>query len=107
MLGIPLLRSQKRVECKCTLTNIFWITVRTQSSNLMRTNVLTGWVPGSCGGDGNLGASTFSVSNLKIQGSVIHGPEPRRCSGELAEELSNAPLRPAHLPAPAVSEVVV
>merc|ERR1711948_188202 len=67
----------------------------------------TGWVPGSCGGDGNLGASTFSVSNLKIQGSVIHGPEPRRCSGELAEELSNAPLRPAHLPASAMSEVVV
>merc|ERR1711879_591778 len=56
----------------------------------------TGWVPGSCGGDGNLGASSYKVSNLKIQGSVIHGPEPRRCSGELAEELSNAPLRPAH-----------
>merc|ERR1712194_250032 len=67
----------------------------------------TGWVPGSCGGDGNLGASIFSVSNLKIQGSVIKGPEPRRCSGELSEELSNLPLRPAHLPAPAVSEVVV
>lgn len=67
----------------------------------------TGWVPGSCGGDGNLGASTFSVSNLKIQGSVIKGPEPRRCSGELAEEFSNPLLRPAHLPAPAVSEVVV
>jgi len=67
----------------------------------------TGWVPGSCGGDGNLGASTFSVSNLKIQGSVIHGPEPRRCSGELAEKLSNPLLRPAHLPAPAMSEVVV
>merc|ERR1712137_697749 len=67
----------------------------------------TGWVPGSCGGDGNFGASTFSVSNLKIQGSVIHGPEPRRCSGELTGELSNPPLRPAHLPAPAMSEVVV
>merc|ERR1712137_1539966 len=33
--------------------------------------------PGSGGGDGNLGASTFSVSNLKIQGTVIKGPEPR------------------------------
>jgi hypothetical protein len=41
----------------------------------------TGWVPGNCGGDGNLGASTFSVSNLKIQGTVIQGPEPRKCSG--------------------------
>merc|ERR1712087_262922 len=67
----------------------------------------TGWVPGNCGGDGNLGASTFSVSNLKIKGTVVQGPEPRRCSGELAEELSNAPLRPAHLPVPAMSEVVV
>merc|ERR1712137_974470 len=61
----------------------------------------TGWVPGSCSGDGNLGASTFSVSNLKIQGTVIKGPEPRRCSSELAEELSKPPLRPAYLPAPA------
>jgi len=42
----------------------------------------TGWVPGSCGGDGNLGASTFSISNLKIQGSVVQGPEPRRCGVE-------------------------
>lgn len=42
----------------------------------------TGWVPGSCGGDGNLGASTFSVSNLRIKGSVVHGPEPRKCQGQ-------------------------
>jgi len=26
-----------------------------------------GWVPGSCGGDGNLQASSFSVANLKIE----------------------------------------
>merc|ERR1712050_236316 len=42
----------------------------------------TGWVPGHCGGDGNLGASTFSVSNLKITGTVVQGPEPRRCGSE-------------------------
>lgn len=42
----------------------------------------TGWVPGNCGGDGNLGASSFSVSNLKIQGTVVQGPEPKRCGGE-------------------------
>merc|ERR1712087_611342 len=41
----------------------------------------TGWVPGNCGGDGNLGASTFSVSNLKIKGTVVQGPEPTRCGG--------------------------
>merc|ERR1712232_512239 len=39
----------------------------------------TGWVPGSCGGDGNLGASSFSVSNVKVQGKVVQGPEPTRC----------------------------
>merc|ERR1712113_730153 len=41
----------------------------------------TGWVPGNCGGEGNLEASTFSVSNLKIHGSVVQGPQPRRCEG--------------------------
>jgi len=43
----------------------------------------TGWVPGSCGGDGNLGASSFSVSNFQIQGSVVQGPEPTKCNKEL------------------------
>jgi hypothetical protein len=41
----------------------------------------TGWVPGSCGGDGNLGASSFGVSNLRIQASVVQGPEPTKCPG--------------------------
>merc|ERR1712110_277868 len=40
----------------------------------------TGWVPGSCGGGGNLDASTFSVSNLRITGKVVQGPEPTRCA---------------------------
>lgn len=44
----------------------------------------TGWVPGSCGGDGVLGASSFSVSNLQIQAKVIHGPEPAKCGGTAA-----------------------
>jgi hypothetical protein len=41
-----------------------------------------GWFPegGGCGGDGNLQASSFSVSNLKIHGSVKQGPEPTRCT---------------------------
>merc|ERR1712039_923435 len=47
-----------------------------------------GWVPGSCGGDGNLQASSFSVSNLKITGKVVQGPEPHRCT----------PLTPAPTP---------
>jgi len=39
-----------------------------------------GWVPGSCGGDGNLQASSFTVTNLKIVGRVVQGPEPAKCS---------------------------
>jgi len=39
-----------------------------------------GWVPGSCGGDGDLQASSFSVSNLKITGKVVQGPEPTKCN---------------------------
>jgi len=38
-----------------------------------------GWVPGNCGGDGNLQASSFTVSNIRMQGTVKQGPEPRRC----------------------------
>lgn len=44
-----------------------------------------GWVPvtDQCGGnagDGPLGASHFTVSNLKVTGSVVQGPQPRKCS---------------------------
>jgi len=52
-----------------------------QQGAVLYSSQWTGWVPGSCGGDGNLGASSFSVSNLKIQGSVVQGPEPRKCGG--------------------------
>jgi hypothetical protein len=37
-----------------------------------------GWVPGGCG-EGDLGSSRYTVTNLKITGKVIAGPEPRRC----------------------------
>jgi len=30
-----------------------------------------GWVPGNCGGDGNLQASSFAVSDVKITGRVV------------------------------------
>merc|ERR1712070_152842 len=41
------------------------------------------WVPADfCGGGpGDLGGSHFSVSNLRISGSVMQGPEPQKCSG--------------------------
>lgn len=48
----------------------------------------TGWVPGSCGGDGKLDSSSFTVSNLKIQASVVKGPEPHKCSSTNATILA-------------------
>jgi len=45
----------------------------------------TGWVPADdCGTDaGDLYGSSFSISNLKIYGSVVQGPEPTECSGSM------------------------
>jgi len=41
----------------------------------------TGWVPvEDCGTSGDLGSSHFKVSNLRITGSVVQGPVPRKCS---------------------------
>lgn len=42
----------------------------------------TGWVPeDTCGGPnaGDLDASSYSINNIIIQGSVVQGPEPTRC----------------------------
>jgi len=41
------------------------------------------WVPADfCGGGpGDLGGSHFSISNLRVSGSVVQGPEPQKCSG--------------------------
>jgi len=40
----------------------------------------TGWVPVSdCGTSGDLGASSFTVKNLKIYGKVVGGPAPSTC----------------------------
>merc|ERR1712019_185413 len=40
-----------------------------------------GWVPvEDCGTSGNLPGSHFSVSNLRIKGSVVQGPEPNKCA---------------------------
>merc|ERR1712125_110638 len=53
-----------------------------------------GWVPGNCGGDGNLQASSSAVSDIKITGRVVQGPEPTRCSGP------PTPAPPSPTPAP-------
>lgn len=40
----------------------------------------TGWVPEEwCGTDGDLEASSYSISNIVVQGSVVQGPEPQKC----------------------------
>merc|ERR1711920_875381 len=54
--------------------------VMSQYGAVIYSSQWTGWVPGNCGGDGNLGASTFSVSNMRIQGKVVQGPEPQKCA---------------------------
>merc|ERR1711943_171586 len=54
--------------------------VMSQYGAVIYSSQWTGWAPGSCGGDGNLDASSFSVSNLRITGTVVQGPEPRKCS---------------------------
>merc|ERR1712056_125376 len=51
-----------------------------------------GWVPGSCPGDGNLQASSYSVSNIKIQGSVVQGPEPTRCISAVNKSAIYTPI---------------
>merc|ERR1712050_350288 len=61
----------------------------------------TGCVPGQCGGDGNLAASTFSVSNLRVQGTVVQGPEPTKCVPAPTPP-TPAPFVPTPTPAPSV-----
>jgi len=46
----------------------------------------SGWVPppDDCPGhegNGDLAGSSFSISNLRISGSVVQGPEPTKCTG--------------------------
>merc|ERR1712146_551670 len=44
----------------------------------------SGWVPvEDCGTSGNLPGSHFSVSNLRIKGSIVQGPTPRACGSRV------------------------
>jgi len=44
----------------------------------------TGWVPGPGNVDGDLGNSQFSITNVRVSGSVVFGPEPPKCSSDSA-----------------------
>jgi len=48
-----------------------------------------GWVPGDnkCPGGGNLGASTFSVTNVVVSGTIVQGQTPTKCRDLPAEYL--------------------
>lgn len=41
-----------------------------------------GWVPGGdqCPSGGSVDGSSFTVSNLRVMGSVVQGPEPKKCT---------------------------
>merc|ERR1712100_575286 len=41
----------------------------------------TGWVPGPGNVNGDLDNSRFSISNVRVSGSVVMGPEPPKCTG--------------------------
>jgi len=46
----------------------------------------TGWVPSAHGCsdvDGDLAGSSYSISNIVVQGSVVQGPTPRMCGGDM------------------------
>jgi hypothetical protein len=47
----------------------------------------SGWVPvEDCGTSGNLEGSHFSISNLRIKGSIVQGPTPRACNGLMTNQ---------------------
>merc|ERR1711879_864049 len=80
--------------------------VMSQYGAVIYSSQWTGWVPGNCGGDGNLGASTFSVSNVRIEGKVVQGPELQKCApaptpAPTPEPSSPPSPSPSPLPTPA------
>merc|ERR1712028_313212 len=58
------------------------------------------WVPADfCGGGpGDLDGSHFAVSNLRVSGSVVQGPEPQKCSGPQPSPSPSPPPSPSPSP---------
>merc|ERR1711935_38817 len=40
----------------------------------------TGWVPGPGNVKGDLDNSQFSITNVRVSGSIVFGPEPPKCA---------------------------
>lgn len=63
----------------------------------------TGWVPDEqCGGPnpGDLDASSYSISNVVVQGVVVQGPEPSKCNVPTPPPPTPVPV-PVPIPVPA------
>lgn len=56
------------------------LSVMSQQGAVIYSSQWQGWVPGGnrCG-SGDLQSSSYAVSNVKIRGSVVQGPEPKLC----------------------------
>jgi len=57
-------------------------TMRSKGASL-ESSQWVGWVPGGseCPGGGDLGSSSFTVSNIRVSGTVVQGMHPSGCEG--------------------------
>lgn len=71
-----------------------------QSGAVIYSSLWQGWVPldKTCPGGGSLPASSFTVTNLRITGTVVQGPIPRLCANQPTP--SSLPPTPSSPPAP-------
>jgi len=52
-----------------------------------------GWVPGgNCPANGNVAASTFTVDNIIVSGSIVQGPQATKCTSEVLKALQSEHL---------------
>jgi len=51
----------------------------------------TGWVPGPGNVKGDLDNSQFSITNMRVSGSVVFGPEPPKCAPAPAPQPAPSP----------------
>merc|ERR1712100_697985 len=60
----------------------------------------TGWVPGAGNVNGDLDNSVFSISNVRVSGSVVMGPEPPKCTGPSPSPSPSPTPSPTPTPGP-------
>ena len=64
-----------------------------QAGAVIYSSLWQGWVPldKTCSGGGSLSASSFTVTNLRITGTVVQGPIPRLCASPPAQPTPSSP----------------